>query len=184
MQSTGWEGILDAGEKILWQGRPDTRIHIKLGNIFTMIFGLSFAGFALFWMVMAASAGGAFWMFGLIHFTAGLAIILGPIFWTPYKRRRTWYTLTDRRAIIATDLPFKGKQLKSYPIDDATMLDFSPGDPASITFAQERRRGSKGRTYTVDIGFEYIGEGDKVYRLMRDIQQGDRQAVESARSDG
>ncbi len=176
MNSTGWEDILDKGEEIVWQGRPDQRIHIKPGNIVTMLFGLAFAGFALFWMVMASASGGGFWMFGLIHFSVGLALMLGPTLWGPFKRRRTWYTLTDRRAIIATDLPMSGRQLKSYPINDATMLNFTPGQLSTITFAEEVRRGSKGRRYTVQIGFEWIPDGDRVYRLMRDIQSSDRQA--------
>ncbi|HHL21691.1 MAG TPA: aspartate carbamoyltransferase catalytic subunit [Aliiroseovarius sp.] len=174
MAFSGWEGILDKDEEILWQGRPDTAIRIGPANIATMVFGLAFAGFALFWMIMASAAGGAFWMFGLIHFTAGLGLAAGPILWGPFKRGRTWYTLTDRRAFIATDLPLKGKQLKSYPITDDTVLDFQPGAPASIHFARETRRGSKGRRYMVPVGFEFIDDGEEVYRLMRGIQRRDR----------
>ena len=180
MAFSGWEGILDKGEKILWQGRPDTAIHIRPANIATMVFGLAFAGFALFWMIMASAAGGAFWMFGLIHFAVGLGLAAGPILWGPFKRGRTWYTLTDRRAFIATDLPLKGKQLKSYPITDDTVLDFQPGSLSSIRFAQETRRGSKGRRYVVPIGFDYIREGDEVYRKMRDIQRADRLSAGTA----
>ena len=178
MGATGWEDILDKGEEIVWQGRPDAAIHFRPANIIPMLFGLAFAGFAVFWMVMAASAGGGFWMFGLLHFSVGLGLALSPILWGPFKRRRTWYTLTNRRAIIATDLPLKGRALKSYPINDSTILNFTPGPPSSIMFAQETRRGSKGRRYTVDIGFEFIADGDKVYRLMRDIQRADRAAQE------
>ncbi len=178
MQETGWEDILDEGEKILWQGRPDTRIHVKPSNIFVVLFGLGFAGFALFWMVMAAAAGGGFWVFGLLHFAVGLALALAPIFWGPYKRRRTWYTLTNRRAFIATDLPLRGKQLKSYPITEETVLDYAPGPPATIHFETETHRTSKGRNVQVPIGFERIDNGDKVYRLMRDIQRDVRQSKE------
>ena len=180
MAFSGWEGILDKGEEILWQGRPDTAIRIGPANIATMVFGLAFAGFALFWMILASAAGGAFWMFGLIHFTVGLALAAGPILWGPFKRGRTWYTLTDRRAFIATDLPLRGKQLKSYPITDDTVLDFQPGALSSIHFAEEMRRGNKGRRYMVPIGFEYIREGDEVYRKMRDIQRQDRLSAEKA----
>jgi len=178
MDATGWEDILDKGEEIVWQGRPDGAVHFRPANIVPMLFGLAFAGFAVFWMVMASSAGGGFWMFGLIHFSVGLSLALSPVFWGPFKRRRTWYTLTNRRAIIATDLPLKGRQLKSYPINDTTILNFTPGPLSSIMFSQETRRGNKGRRYTVDIGFEFITDGDEVYRLMRDIQRADRRAQE------
>ncbi len=180
MSTSGWETILDNGEQILWQGRPDTAIHIGPANIVSMLFGLAFAGFALFWMIMASAAGGAFWMFGLIHFTAGLALATGPILWGPFKRARTWYTLTDRRAFIATDLPLVGKRLKSYPITRDTIVDYQPGDPATIHFARETRRGSKGRRYQVPIGFRFIADGDEVYAVIRDIQRKDRLRAESA----
>ena len=168
---TGWEGILDEGETVLWQGRPDARVVFRINKAFQFIFGLFFAGFALFWMVMAGQAGGVFWMFGLIHFGAGLAISFGAIFWDAYRRRHTWYTLTDRRAFIATDMPHKGRKLQSYPIDPGTPLEFSPGPLATITFASEERRGNKGRRYTVPVGFERIAEGDVVYRHLRTIQE-------------
>ena len=179
MTAPGWEGILDEGERILWQGRPDTRITLRPANIAGMVFGIFFAGFALFWMVgVARAGGGAFWMFGLLHFSVGLAIIFAPILWDPYKRSRTWYTLTDRRAFIATDLPLQGKKLKSYPIDEDTLLEFTPGEPATVSFAQETRRGNNGRRYTVRIGFERIPDGERVYRLIRDIQRRHRRTEE------
>ena len=166
----GWEGILDTGETILWQGRPDGKIVLRPANTATFVFGLAFAGFALFWMIMASTAGGFFWAFGLIHFSVGLGLSFGAIFWGVFVRRHTWYTLTDRRAFIATDLPIGGRSLKSYPITDDTVLDFAPGDPGSIWFDEEVRR-SKNTTTRKKIGFERIEDGEKVYRMFRDIQE-------------
>ncbi|WP_103763200.1 aspartate carbamoyltransferase catalytic subunit [Roseovarius confluentis] len=165
-----WEGILDPGEQVLWQGRPDPAITFRAAHAAALVFGLFFAGFALFWMVMAAQAGGLFWMFGLIHFTVGLGIAFGGIFWEPWKRRHTWYTLTDRRAFIARDLPFRGRTLKSYPITDRTRLEFRDGTPGSIMFDHEMRRRKNGH-YRVDIGFERIAKAEEVLRLMRQVQE-------------
>ncbi|PHQ99199.1 MAG: aspartate carbamoyltransferase catalytic subunit [Marinosulfonomonas sp.] len=171
---SGWEGILDEGEDIRWQGRPDGGVAWKLSNIPAVLFGLAFSGFALFWMVMAASAGGGMWMFGMIHFAAGIGIGIGPVFWSAYRRRNTWYTLTNKRALIATNLPMRGRKLKSYPITKETPLEFSTGDPASITCATERRR-SKNGSYEVKIGFERIADGKQVYAqvyaMSREIQK-------------
>lgn len=168
----GWQSILDEGESILWQGRPNGRITFKASYIVSFIFGLFFAGFALFWMTMASRAGGGFWMFGLIHFSVGLGIAFLPPFWAAFSRRHTWYTLTDRRAFIATDKPFIGRKLKSYPIDEDTPIEFTPGDFATIEFAHEVRRTKNNGTRRISIGFERIAEGDAVYRLIRDIQRG------------
>jgi len=169
--NTAWDHILDKDETILWQGRPDGALHFRLKNVGTFIFGLFFAGFALFWMVMASQAGGFFWMFGLIHFSVGIGVSFGSLFYDVYRRRHTWYTLTDRRAFIATDMVHKGRQLKSYPITKDMMLKFQPGPLPSIHFAQEVRRSNNG-SRPVDIGFDWIADGDEVIAMIRQIQRG------------
>lgn len=168
--SSDWEGILDEGEDIRWQGRPDGAVVWKVSNFASLLFGAVFSGFALFWMIMAAQAGGGFWMFGLIHFFVGIGVAIGPVFWNTLRRRKSWYTLTNKRALIATDMPTKGRVLKSYPITKDTMFEFISGDPASISFATDQRRRKNG-TYKVKIGFERIEDAKQVYALMRDIQK-------------
>lgn len=171
----GWDGILDEGEVVLWQGRPDASLVLGAANIVSGAFGLFFAGFALFWMVMAAQGGGFFWMFGLLHFGVGLSIALGPIFGGAFIRRRTWYTLTDKRAFVAIDLPVKGKSLDSYPINDNTTITFEEAGLSTIHFAKGRRyRGFKKRIGP--IGFERIPDGRAVYRMIRDVQKGQSDA--------
>lgn len=167
----GWEGILDPDERILWQGRPDPGFHFGPGQLGTGLFALFFSGFAVFWMVMASRAGGAFWMFGLIHFSVGIAMFWSAILGATIRRRHTWYTLTDRRAFIATDLPLRGRQLKCYPITSQSRLTFAEGPLSTIHFAREERRANKGRRYMVDVGFERIEEGEKVYALMRKVRK-------------
>ena len=167
---TGWEGILDPGEAILWQGRPDGKVTWRIGHVMTFVFGLVFAGFALFWMIMASQAGGGFWMFGLIHFAAGIGLAFGPPFWSAWRRRHTWYTLTGQRAFIATDIPFQGRALKSFPITPATTIDYQAGEPATIHFAHEYRSTKHG-SRRVPVGFERIENGAEVYRLIREAQK-------------
>ncbi|TLP69129.1 aspartate carbamoyltransferase catalytic subunit [Parasedimentitalea maritima] len=164
-----WVGILDDDEKILWQGRPDGGVSIKIQNILMAIFGTVFAGFALFWMIIASKGGGDFWLFGLLHFSVGLALVLYSLFWSTFRRRRSWYTLTDRRAFIAINLPLRGKSLKSYPIASSSPLELIDGNLSSVNFAEEVKSGKNG-SYTVSIGFERLTDGREVYRLMRDIQ--------------
>lgn len=175
----GWQGILDPGERILWQGRPAQGFYMDLVKLPLAIFGLFFTGFALFWMVMAAQAGGVFWMFGLIHFSVGVGLTFSAVAWGTLKRRGTWYTLTTRRAFIATELPLKGKRLDSYAITPDTRLSLRQGSPGSVIFSREDRRGNKGRVYTVDIGFERIAEAGRAYEIMRDIQRQAEREVKS-----
>ncbi|MCK4712180.1 MAG: aspartate carbamoyltransferase catalytic subunit [Marinosulfonomonas sp.] len=167
---SGWEGILDDDEEVRWQGRPDGAVVWRAAHLATGLFGLVFAGFALFWMIIAAQAGGGMWAFGLIHFSAGISIAIAPPFWNAYKRRNSWYTLTNRRAIIATDMPMVGRKLKSYPITKSTMLELDSGALDSVIFASEYRHRKNG-TYEIKIGFERIEDGRKIYGLIRDIQK-------------
>ncbi len=159
----GWDGILEEGEKILWQGRPTTRFHIRLAQIPALFFGMVFSGIALFWMAVAAQAGGLAWMFGLIHLAVGLGIGLVPIILDNIRRRNTWYTLTNRRAFIASDMPVIGRRLKSFPITQTTMLEYRDGDPPSLYFAEEYRR-TKNGSRRVRIGFEGIADARDVMK--------------------
>jgi hypothetical protein len=168
---SGWDAILDTDEKILWQGRPDPAFHIDFGKALEMVFGLFFWGFSIFWISMAAAMAGPFALFGLPFFGIGFYMVIGQHFWKTYLRRHTWYTLTNKRAFIATDLPVKGKSLKSWPVSANTPVDLTRGPPDTITFARETRRGNNSN-YTVDIGFERIHNGADVYRLMRNIKKG------------
>ncbi|NOX41976.1 MAG: aspartate carbamoyltransferase catalytic subunit [Alphaproteobacteria bacterium] len=170
MSKSGWDGILDPGEEIIWQGRPDGKIVMGIANIIGVIFGMFFAGVALIWMVAAASSGGLFWMFGMIHFTVGLGIAFAAVYMGAYKRRNSWYTLTNRRAFIAYHFSVVGKQLKSYPINEGTVLDFQDDELASIFFATERRITRKG-SHTIKIGFERIANGRAVYAKFREIKR-------------
>lgn len=167
---SGWEGILDEGEDIRWQGRPDTSVVWSVSRIPAILFGLVFSGFALFWMVMAAQAGGGFWMFGLIHFFVGIGFGIGPPFLSAYRRRHSWYTLTSKRAIIATDMPMLGRKLISYPITQNMRLELESRRLESVYFASKTKRNKNG-TYEVRIGFEYIADGKQVYAIIRAIQK-------------
>lgn len=171
MTNPEWDGLLDPGEVILWQGAPDPGLRIGFGQIASAAFGLLFAGFALFWMIGASRADGGFWAFGLIHFSVGVGIILGGLFWPTIRRRRTFYSLTNKRAFIATQLPFPSRSLKSYPITQNTVLDLIDGRFTSVHFATEFRRSKNGHR-EVPVGFEDLPDGRNIYNLLRQVQRG------------
>jgi hypothetical protein len=109
-------------------------------------------------------------MFGLLHFSVGLGIVLHAVFWSAYVRRNSHYSLTDRRAFIASDLLLLGRRLKSYPITRDTPLELVDGTLSNLYFASKSRSGKNGSTHTTPVGFERISDGREVYRMMRDIQ--------------
>ena len=180
----GWGPYLDPGERLLWEGAPASKVSFEAIDPKQTVFGLVFAGFAIFWMLMAWGISGGFSasgpgsvvtmifpLFGLPFLAVGLYLAFGKLFWSAFTRGKTRYALTDRRAFIATSA--RGRQLKSYPIDADTQLDYRPGAKASIYFATEERKAAKGTTYTTLVGFQFIPNGDEVYRLIRQIQEGE-----------
>ena len=164
-----WAGFLDPGETILWQGRPNGNLRFKWGNIAISVFGVFFFGFAVHWTNMAAQTDDfIFPLFGLPFMVIGAYMVVGVHFFDAYKRRKTFYTLTTKRAFIATDVLFKS--MKSFPITKETDLEYLPGPPATIYFARQKKRSNNG-SYLVRIGFELIEDGEEVYQHFHTIQQ-------------
>lgn len=168
-----WEGLLDPGEVIIWQGQPAPGIRLEWDSVFHPFFFLFFTGFSVFWMVIASQAPGPFWMFGLLFFGIGSYNLVGVHFWKAMKRRNTFYTLTNKRAFIGTN--FAGKRsLESYPIAAETPLRFEEGNFANIWFGKQTHRTQKGRI-TTDVGFLRLAEGRDVYAKFRQIQRTDNE---------
>ncbi|QDC07832.1 aspartate carbamoyltransferase catalytic subunit [Oceanicola sp. D3] len=174
----GWEGLLDDDEEILWQGRPSAGVVVRGKDIFESLFGLFFAGFAIFWMSMASSMGTPrnapgifqfFPLFGLPFLAIGLYMVFGKYFWKAYQRRHTNYTLTNKRGFIATEV-LGTRKLKSYPLTDRLELEQSArGDTlwfATTTYTRRNKNGFK-RSFTRRIGFELIENGAHVMGLAR-----------------
>ncbi len=165
-----WTGLLDKDEEVLWQGAPKVRVRIEWDSPMHPFFFLFFTGFSVFWMVMASKGPGPFWMFGLIFFGVGIYNLVLVHFWKANVRRNTHYTLTNKRAFIATKSAWKGKQLQSYPIRSDTTLGLSEGDLTTITFATTTKVVNR-QTVQVDVGFEDIEDGRDVYAMIRQIQE-------------
>ena len=189
----GWEGLLAQGERILWQGRPVPGViwreiwHVQLfmGVFFCVFSALWTRG--VYWMGgrMPEGMGGGlltiFPVFGALFFGVGLYMIAGRLFWDAFVRGRTWYTLTNQAAYVATDL-FGKRRLVRHEFDamqDPSLTDTQPGD---VIFGQERRHytsrsrwGAEGEfsrrrthTYYVPIGFRRIEDARAVYRVLVD----------------
>lgn len=166
----GWAPYLDPGEMLLWEGGPATGIKFRKSDLFMIPFSLAWGGFAIFWEVSVIALGAPVIMaiFGLPFVAIGLYMIFGRFLWDAHKRARTRYALTDKRAIIATR--YQGRQMKSHPIDPAAPIAYDAGPEASIVFDRRMRGSGKGRRL-VTTGFEFIPDGERVYRLIRAIQR-------------
>ena len=167
----GWEDIFDYGEELLWQGRPDTAFVWQKKHLQTTLLGLVITGFGVVWITMTSTNGGYFWLLGIGFLLIGPLLALAPPYMNTLMRGSTWYSLSNKRAFIATERKAVGRKLRAYPIDPDFVLEFDHADPATIYFALEVRQSGSG-PYTAKIGFERINDGQEVYDMMVAIQKG------------
>jgi succinate dehydrogenase hydrophobic anchor subunit len=169
----GWTGQLEDDERILWQGRPDGRVRIRASGLIMSVLGAVLLGFALFWVnvTFAMTVGETLWHWVLPALAIpvlalGVFMLIGQYIWDALRRRRTWYTLTDRRAFVARHLI--RRNLTEYQIDARTSLQFQErrGGLGTIWFTANPTGGRKGRA-----GFELIGDARRVHKMMRFIQK-------------
>ncbi len=172
--ASGWDGLLDAGEEILWQGQPRRQIEWRALISPLTGMGLIFTGFSAFWISMAASmtqsanTPGAFRffpLFGVPFFLMGLWMLGGRVLWPAFAAGGTWYTLTNRKIFVARR--FLGmKTLKTWQISDLDRILLREGKPGSVLF---RLKGSTAPT--TRLGLYRIDDAPQVYTLLRHAQR-------------
>ena len=133
---------LQSGETLYWTGVANPR-RAAITALPAALFGVPFAGFALFWInatyhgthAMSKSSSNAFTkgfslfpLFGLPFLLIGLAVVLAPL-WAYLKGRSTVYAVTNQRVMVITG--DRSRSVKSY----------TPADIASVEH-RERPDGS------------------------------------------
>jgi uncharacterized membrane protein YoaK (UPF0700 family) len=165
--------VLAADEKLLWQGRPDTGVFItgsQVGRTIRVFIALILLGYIL------ARLG-----YGLPPMTDIRVIVILIIFQavpleivkSAYLRRRTVYALTSSRAIISVQLPVFGQVIRSVPLTAMTQTLYRAGRVlSSLYFGVEKRKLWDLRGYAAADGFERIKDGQAVFALVGQVQQG------------
>ena len=178
---------LDDGEKLLWAGQPKQGTVFRGSDVFMIPFSLVWGGFAIFWEVMvltipkenAGAVGIVFPLFGIPFVVVGLYMIFGRFVYDSKKREKTYYGLTDQRAIIVSGI--FGKNVKSLNLKSLSDVSLSekPDRSGTITFGQENQMlaffggGSfPGMGGTTVPKFEFIQNAKKVYNQIREQQKG------------
>jgi hypothetical protein len=133
---------LQSGESLYWSGTADPG-RAALSALPATLFGIPFAGFALFWITQAYHATSAlsksshdaftggfrvFPLFGLPFLVIGFGIILAPL-WAFLKGGSTVYAVTNQRVMVITGST--NRSVKSY----------TPADILGVEH-RERRDGS------------------------------------------
>ncbi|MEO1468424.1 MAG: hypothetical protein AAFV86_05170 [Pseudomonadota bacterium] len=160
-----WDSVLDAGERLLWTGRPG----FSLLAFCAWAFGVGFLALWLALPVMALTAGE---VDRTVTIVASVFLVLGGIalaaqLLSALDWLRMRYALTDRRALILSGL--LSRRLISWPITAESPVEHQQGRRrGSIVFGVDRAPGKRKRW----VGFFHIAEHDTVMRLVRALQTG------------
>ena len=167
---------IDSGERLLWAGMPKQGLVFRRSDIFMIPFSLMWGGFAIFWEIgvlnampdeKAGAPGLIFSLFGIPFVLIGLYMILGRFIYDSRTRKKTFYGLTDQRAVIVSGL--FNKRVKSLNLK--TMTDVSLSEKAdgcgTIVFGQEDQRMSM----FAGAGFPWMGTGTPKFELIENAKQ-------------
>ena len=122
------------GENDQWTGRPNAAVIFHKEDWALIPFSLLWGGFAIFWLLGASGVGDfgtkrpdrTFQWFGVIWGTPfvliGQYMIWGRFICNYWKKQRTCYGLTTRRALIVVN-GFRGRTTSSAYFENMTIID-------------------------------------------------------------
>ncbi len=101
-----FSGELLNGETISWVGQPETSVLFTGSDIFLVPFSVLWGGFAIFWEFGATAAGAPFFfsLFGVPFVLVGLYFIFGRFIYKHYRKKNTFYAVTNKRVLCLTKL--------------------------------------------------------------------------------
>lgn len=176
------------GETISWAGQPDPSVIFSKSDAIMIPFSLLWGGFAIFWELSAlapckpgSGSGGTdfiFPLFGVPFVLIGIYMIIGRFFYKAWKKKRTYYAVTDQRILILTktgstnlqalffkDIPAIQKSVCKNGIGS---IIFSNQDSVAATISNQWVT-SNNQNISVP-SFEDIHDADSVYDLINRLR--------------
>ena len=135
---------LEPGERLLWSGQPKQGLALRSTDWFMVPFSLLWGGFAIFWELEALDpfvtspnpVNLVMALFGIPFVLVGLYMMFGRFFADSRARAKTYYGVTDQRAIIVSGL--FSRQVTSLPYRSMPQVTINvrPDRSGTITFGQ------------------------------------------------
>jgi len=180
-----------SGESLLWAGQPNTSVVFHKEDFFLIPLSLLWGGFAIFWEAGVAGfwtsgARSEPWTFGMIwgipFVLVGQYLIWGRFFYAAWKKKRTFYAVTNRRVVVIQNR-WKKAMASSYLDSLPTLIkEDSAGGRGTLRFAPQEPMWSGKRGWGAWDGmgvgsvptFMDIEDVDSVYRLVSDLREKSR----------
>jgi hypothetical protein len=184
-------GQLIAGEKILWQSVPGQGIRLRRSDAVLIPVGMLVLLFALASEVTMATvvrqlasdpgsqidpAIAAFFpLFGAPFILVGLYLLGGRLIWDSHKRKRTFYTLTDKRALIERPIwgGVFGSKLVAVTLRDLgeVGLEMRKDGTGTISLGRDVRVNAGEGSYTKRAPrLDFLADAQRVYQLIEDAR--------------
>ena len=162
---------LPVGEKLLWAGRPEQGLRLRLSDLYLIPFGLFWCvlGVAFLWGAFEVGSGYALWFglpFGLLSLVIGVFIVIGRYFYDAWVRARTVYGLTDRRLVIVSKNPSPTLDLPHLRDITDVSLRKGRGGEGTIQLGTDTVIHSGDRDYKLTYSLDLIPDAAQVYRLI------------------
>ena len=129
------------GERNLWAGRPNPRVFLQSSDAAYIPLSLLVLGLALFWEWGVLHASGVavakafFALWGVPFFCIGVYLVVGRFVMEGMIKRRTYYAVTDRRALVRTGLTRSVVQSADLGRLSGVTMDVRPDGIGTIVFA-------------------------------------------------
>ena len=174
------------GESLQWVGRPKQGIVFRAIDFFLVPFSMIWCGGVSFGFYHALTSGQKFPIVVTgFMFSMGLYILLGRFIVDMRLRERTWFGLTQNRAIIL--IHWFQPSVRSVVVNTIGEISLSQNmnGTQSIVFGSDGARSMRGLHMpgtgsTLAPCFEMISDGDDVYKLVQKMQMQRNSTDESA----
>ena len=183
MSEPNWTPHFRPGERLLWEGAPLSGFHRPGAYLFLMSFGLLFLVIGIAVVVYgllnfhaaptASDTGLAVFViaFGLPFGAIGAFLFFGPLYEAVLEPRRVRYALTSRAAYVFRST--MSRKLEVYPIPPTSWLQLEKGKRANTVWFHAWLENGPDGASMAHVGFRNIAEGERVFHLIRDLQEKD-----------
>jgi hypothetical protein len=185
MNEMKFQSELLGDERLIWTGQPDPTVVFDSSDAFLVPFSLLWGGFALFWEANVLGLGpfgdgrpGPLFMalWGIPFVLIGLYFIVGRFFYKAWKKQRTYYALTNKRALVLTEgrartvracflasVPSINKSVRRSGVGAITFGNPTWADTYANSGMEVFGRGGYGEP---TLRFSDIRDADRVYGLV------------------
>lgn len=171
---------LDRDERLLWTGMPRQGLLLRPSDALFIPFSLIWGGFAFFWeySVVTQKAPVYFALWGVPFVLVGLYLVVGRFFLDSAQRARSFYGVTDQRALVISGLMSRNvRSLALRNLPEISLNEERNGQGTIVLGAMlpytSMWYGTSwpGMSSRLAPAFEMIDDARRVYRLIEDARR-------------